>query len=265
EPGIFYNPPTGGPIHDYSENPVYVLGQTVQLRWATSLQLFSIVLWQNDNPNYEWIQTNLTGVTTYDWIVSTNRDLDDGIVFFFQIRDATDLTNRDRLFASHYFNITKEDATKTTTSSSSTTTSTSSTSVSGSTGTIMTTPTALLTASAALTTSGSASATSATSTADTSSSSAAYSASSSGNTQDSGLSPQIKLGVGVGVGLGGALLIALGFIWYLLRRSKKASRQPPFDPMYYPSNPGGFTKPWIMQQAPVEVEGDRGVEMPAGQ
>ncbi|KMK55433.1 hypothetical protein Y699_07538 [Aspergillus fumigatus Z5] len=56
EPGIFYNPPTGGPIHDYSENPVYVLGQTVQLRWATSLQLFSIVLWQNDNPNYEWIQ-----------------------------------------------------------------------------------------------------------------------------------------------------------------------------------------------------------------
>jgi hypothetical protein len=57
EPGIFYNPPTGGPIHDYSENPVYELGQTVQLRWATSLQWFSLVLWQNDNSNYEWIQS----------------------------------------------------------------------------------------------------------------------------------------------------------------------------------------------------------------
>jgi hypothetical protein len=67
------------------------------------------------------------------------------------------------------------------------------------------------------------------------------------------------------VGLGCALLIALGFIWYLLRRSKRASRQPPVDPMYYPSNPGGFTKPWTKQQVPVEVEGDRGIEVPAEQ
>ncbi|GFG27524.1 hypothetical protein IFM61606_07565 [Aspergillus udagawae] len=266
EPGIFYNPPTGGPIHDYTENPVYVLGQTVQLRWATSLQWFSLVLWQNDNSNYEWIQTNLTGVTTYDWIVSTNRNLNDGIVFFFQIRDATDISNRDRLFASHYFNITKDDATtKKTTSSSLTTTSTSSTSVSGSTSTTMTTPTVLLTASAALTTSSHASAAPASSTTATGSSSTADSSSPSGNTQESGLSPQTKLGVGVGVGLGCALLIALGFIWYLLRRSKKASRPPPFDPMYYPSNPGGFVKPRIKQQAPVEVDGDRGIEVPAEQ
>ncbi|RHZ56295.1 uncharacterized protein CDV56_108165 [Aspergillus thermomutatus] len=267
EPGIFYNPPTGGPIHDYTANPVYVLGQTVQLRWATSLEWFSLVLWQNDNSDYEWIQTNLTGVTTYDWIVSTNRDLDDGIVFFFQIRDATDISNQSRLFASHYFNITKDDSktTKTPSTSSSSTTSTASTSASGSATTTMTTPTVLLTASVALTTSGPAPTAPASSTAAADSGSTTNSSSPSDNTQSSGLSPQTKLGVGVGVGLGCALLIALGFIWYLLRRSKKASKPPPFDPMYYPSNPGGFTKPRIHQQAPVEVDGDRGIEVPAEQ
>lgn len=57
EPGIFYNPPTGGAIHDYSENQVYNLGDTVQMRWATSLEYFSIMLWQNDNDQFEWIQS----------------------------------------------------------------------------------------------------------------------------------------------------------------------------------------------------------------
>lgn len=57
EPGTFLNPPTGGPIHDYSQNPVYKLGQTVQLRWATDLNSFSILLWQNDNDNYETVQS----------------------------------------------------------------------------------------------------------------------------------------------------------------------------------------------------------------
>lgn len=56
-PGIFYNPPTGGKIHDYSENQVYDLGETVQMRWATTLDYFSIMLWQNDNSEYEWIQS----------------------------------------------------------------------------------------------------------------------------------------------------------------------------------------------------------------
>lgn len=59
EPGIFYNPPTGGPIHVYKDNPVYELGQTVQLRWATSLEYLSLMLWQNDNPDYEWLQSTL--------------------------------------------------------------------------------------------------------------------------------------------------------------------------------------------------------------
>ena len=55
--GLFYNPPTGGTIHDYSENPVYTLGQTVQMRWTTTLDSFSIMLWQNNDADYEWVQS----------------------------------------------------------------------------------------------------------------------------------------------------------------------------------------------------------------
>lgn len=57
ELGIFYNPPTGGPIHEYRNNPVYTLGETVQLRWDTTLETLSIMIWQNDNPDYEWVQS----------------------------------------------------------------------------------------------------------------------------------------------------------------------------------------------------------------
>ncbi|KAE8157317.1 hypothetical protein BDV40DRAFT_305285 [Aspergillus tamarii] len=95
EQGIFYNPPTGGPIHVYKDNPAYELEQMVQLRWATSLESISIMLWQDDNPHAEWLQTNLSDVTTYNWIVSTQRNLDDGNVFFFQIRDADETESPD--------------------------------------------------------------------------------------------------------------------------------------------------------------------------
>lgn len=58
--GIFYNPPTGGPIHEYQNDPVYTVGEIVQLRWATTLKSLSIMLWQNNNDNYEWVQSMLT-------------------------------------------------------------------------------------------------------------------------------------------------------------------------------------------------------------
>ncbi|OJJ95599.1 hypothetical protein ASPACDRAFT_126400 [Aspergillus aculeatus ATCC 16872] len=199
EAGIFYNPPTGGPIHDYSEDPVYTLEQTVQLRWATSLQYLSLMLWQNDNSDYEWLQTNLSGVTSYDWVVSTQRNLSDGVVFFFQIRDATDLEDWDGVFASHYFNISAGTTTTTAVGTSTTTAvSTSATSV----------PSVALTASAAVT--------AASASAETTTPAAMTSGSGTG----------AKIGVGVGVGLGCALLLAIGLAWYLLwRRRKVASRE----------------------------------------
>ncbi|KAL5361109.1 hypothetical protein BJX96DRAFT_151421 [Aspergillus floccosus] len=233
EPGIFYNPPTGGKIHDYSENPVYDLGQTVQMRWATSLDYFSIMLWQNDNSEYEWIQTNLTGVTSYDWIVSTQRNLDDGNVFFFQIRDATDIYNPSRLFASHYFNITKKNSDSSLTTSASTTTQLPSVSV---------TPTIPLTTSAITTTSPAA----------VSSDPAADLSSTS-----SGLSPQTKVGIGVGVGLGCTFVVALSLIiWYFYRRTARL-RSPPYAPAamdFSKENPPIYTR--HQQGPPAEVDGE---------
>ncbi|KAE8142819.1 hypothetical protein BDV38DRAFT_234085 [Aspergillus pseudotamarii] len=222
EPGIFYNPPTGGPIHVYRDNPVYELEQMVQLRWATSLESISIILWQDDNPHFELLQTNLSDITTYNWIVSTQRSLDDGNVFFFQIRDADEAESPD-FFASHYFNITKR------TKDSTTTTTTLSISVSSSTTVSVapaprptsealaptrvsltpasTTPTITLTD--ALTTS-------ATSLISTTSPISPLYPSNSG-----AISPQAKVGLGVGVGLGCAFLLTLAIvIWYFQLRPR---------------------------------------------
>ncbi|PYI27878.1 hypothetical protein BP00DRAFT_278594 [Aspergillus indologenus CBS 114.80] len=204
EAGIFYNPPTGGPIHEYSEDPVYTLEQTVQLRWATSLEFISLMLWQNDNSDYEWLQTNLSGVTSYDWVVSTQRNLSDGVVFFFQIRDATDLEDWDGVFASHYFNISAGTTTTTAIGTSTTTAvSTSATTV----------PSVALTASAAVT--------AALAPAETTTPAAMSSGSGTG----------AKTGIGVGVGLGCALLLTIGLTCYWLWRRRKVARREALAPM----------------------------------
>lgn len=62
DPGIFYNPPTGGPIHEYQDNPVYELGQTLQILWSTTQETYSLILWQNDH-KYEWIQSTFFSQT----------------------------------------------------------------------------------------------------------------------------------------------------------------------------------------------------------
>ncbi|PGH13426.1 hypothetical protein AJ79_03705 [Helicocarpus griseus UAMH5409] len=225
EPGIFYNPPTGGPIHEYKDNPIYELGQTVQLRWATTLEYFSLVLWQNDNPQFEWIQTNITGITTYNWVVSTQRDLRDGEVFFFQIRDASDVGG-DNFFGSHYFNITNSDSEDSTTATTSSTPSSSSLS---STSTAIETPTQVVSTSTTPTTTSIPSTVSST-------------------TSDTGLAPQAKVGVGVGVGLGLAFLIILALVIWCFRRrvSNDTNHDKPQE--YYPSDPIVLDKQHIAPQ-----------------
>ncbi|KXG52093.1 uncharacterized protein PGRI_083770 [Penicillium griseofulvum] len=195
EPGIFYNPPTGGPIHEYRNNPVYILGETVQLRWDTTLETFSIMIWQNDNLDYEWVQTNLHDVTSYDWIVSTNRDLNNGEVFFFQVRNASDINDPDGIFASHYFNITEDDSASFTASSIAISTTQATASTPSLRPSLTTTQ-----AVATTTTAGD---------------------NSQGN---SGLSGGTKIGVGVGVGLGGAFVAALAIFLFVRRRSKSSTQ-----------------------------------------
>ncbi|KAE8384728.1 hypothetical protein BDV23DRAFT_166245 [Aspergillus alliaceus] len=57
ELGTIYNPPPADAIHMDRHNPVYELEQVVQLRESTSLEGFSILLRQKDNPYYEWLQS----------------------------------------------------------------------------------------------------------------------------------------------------------------------------------------------------------------
>ncbi|KAJ5182346.1 hypothetical protein N7449_012493 [Penicillium cf. viridicatum] len=153
------------------------------------------MIWQNDNSDFEWVQTNLHDVTSYDWIVSTNRNLSNGEVFFFQVRNASNIDDLDEIFASHYFNITEDDSATFTTSSLaiSTTQATASTpSLSPS----LTTTQAVATTTTA-------------------------SHNSQGN---SGLSGGTKIGVGVGVGLGCAFVAALAIFFFVRRRSKSSTQ-----------------------------------------
>lgn len=176
---------------------------------------------------------NLTGVTTYNWVVSTQRNLKDGNVFFFQIRDANNLDSAN-LFASHYFNITDNDADSTTTASSSTTKTTAT----------MTSPTLSLSTSI--------------NTTPTSTSPTASSDSPSGG----GLSPQATVGVGVGVGLGCAFILVLGaVIWYFRRRVAQRHNMNTISD-YHSGNSTVLLKPYIsqpplqQQPPPVEVSGE---------
>lgn len=136
---------------------------------------------------------DLQDVTSYDWIVSTNRNLSKGEVFFFQIRNASNLDDFNGLFASHYFNITEDSSSTSTTSS------------------LTTTTTQALASTLSLSPSSAQAAATTTSASHTSQ-------------ENSGLSEGAKIGVGVGVGLGGSFIAALALFFFLRRRSKKRTQ-----------------------------------------
>jgi len=53
--GTFYNPPQSGPVNDYSQNPIYPVGSTVQIRWTVSWDRISLTLWQSGNNDFEYL------------------------------------------------------------------------------------------------------------------------------------------------------------------------------------------------------------------
>jgi Predicted solute binding protein len=125
--------------------------------------------------------------------VSTNRDLSNGEIFFFQVRNASNINDLNEIFASHYFNIT-EDASATVTTSSLAISTTQAT-----TSTLSSSPSSTPSPAVATTTTA------------------------SDNSQgNSGLSDGTKIGVGVGVGLGGAFVAALAVFAFVRRRSKSS-------------------------------------------
>ena len=136
--GYFINPPLAGAALDYTENPAYYVGETVQLQWSTGLEDISLALWQQgDNTNFSTIfckpssfenfpkeahstnpikPANAPSTGSYAWKASLSysdatfdlaSNLPDtpGNVFFFAIYNSTDT---DLAFTSHYFNLSTE-------------------------------------------------------------------------------------------------------------------------------------------------------------
>jgi hypothetical protein len=51
--GVFINP--AGPQRELANTPVYTIGSTVQLRWTVSWDRISLTLYQNGNPDFEYL------------------------------------------------------------------------------------------------------------------------------------------------------------------------------------------------------------------
>ncbi|KAK4495519.1 hypothetical protein PRZ48_013851 [Zasmidium cellare] len=189
----FITPPTPGPTGQFDENNVYALGSTINLQWKTNYTTISLALWQNDNNSYVLLLDSVPASQTLRWDVDFNNQFNitsAGLatpnVFFFQMWEIVEGGNIGDRFSAHYFNITGDQSSPSTTSAASTSTVTSTANSSGTT-------------------------TSATNTA------TGTSSSSSG-----GLSSSATIGIGVGVGVGVACLLAGAAIaFFFWRRSKK--------------------------------------------
>lgn len=191
---VFYNPPTSGEIHDYSQDYVWAVGSTQQLRWSTEYETVELVLWQNNNPDSSTLQSFSSDTDSFDWLVDLGPfELSDGAVFFFQMYNGS----TEEFFSSHYFNLTVASA------SSSSVSSSISSSLSHSATVVPTKSLASVTSAAA--SSGT-------------SSVSASSTPSGGVAASSGLSTGAQAGVGIGVAL--AALIVVGAVLFVMRRRK---------------------------------------------
>ncbi|UQC84407.1 uncharacterized protein CLUP02_09904, partial [Colletotrichum lupini] len=124
----FRRPPGPGPAGDFRDNPVYTLGDNIDLQWEMDLKNIDLILWQqqptgNVKGPYAKLASNST-VKSLVWTVSyagfpstMNPDLSQ--VYFLQLFKTGQSGSS---ATSHYFNITEPDSTSTSTSSATATT-----------------------------------------------------------------------------------------------------------------------------------------------
>ncbi|KAJ0160916.1 hypothetical protein CTA2_7082 [Colletotrichum tanaceti] len=109
----FRRPPGPGPTGDYRDNPVYMLGDEIDLQWETSLKAVDVVLWQqqpkgNAKPAFSRLAVNLKAKSLV-WTVGyagfpSYHDPELSPVYFVQLFKTGETTGN---VTSHYFNITK--------------------------------------------------------------------------------------------------------------------------------------------------------------
>ncbi|GJD03687.1 hypothetical protein ColKHC_12512 [Colletotrichum higginsianum] len=120
----FRRPPGPGPTGDYRDNPVYTLGDEIDLQWETSFKAVDVVLWQqqpkgNTKPAFSRLAVN-SKAKSLVWTVGyagfpSNHDPELSPVYFVQLFKTGETTGN---VTSHYFNITKPVSTTSFSSSS---------------------------------------------------------------------------------------------------------------------------------------------------
>ncbi|KIW92790.1 uncharacterized protein Z519_06639 [Cladophialophora bantiana CBS 173.52] len=213
---IFLTPPTNGIDNDFTQNPTYVQGSKLTIQWKTTYPATDLAIWQNGNPNAQFLQTGITG-TSLDWTVGTGEnppfDLTEGNVFFFQMYNSSTTT----FFSSHYFNVSDPSlASVTSTAPSSNTSPPGSASTGTSTLSDGSSKTAAAATSVASTTPTSLSADSA-----------------SDHSSSSGSNSKLGEGLGIGIGLCVFIILVAGLVWYFLRRRSRSPRLKTIDPPYH--------------------------------
>ncbi|KAI0021617.1 hypothetical protein F4780DRAFT_272518 [Xylariomycetidae sp. FL0641] len=184
----FINPAPFSKAGDFSQNPVYEEGSTVNVAWTeqTSGKPSSVTFFQVNGTGFvqpfEIITENFINLTSFSWLVGTSKNLSFSNVFLMSIfHEGSASSDAD----SHYFNITARGA------SDGPPTSTGSAASSSPTSTLV--PAAPTTAAAQPTES----------------------------PTGGGLSAGAQIGVGVGVGAAAALLLGLLGAWIFLRRRRR--------------------------------------------
>ncbi|KAI1740074.1 hypothetical protein F4680DRAFT_419611 [Xylaria scruposa] len=196
--GQFFNPPKAVEgTHDYSTNPVYMLGETQTIKFTTTYSSYSINLWQEilgqgaASKGQGIFSTENGAVTQFDWQVQLYRfDLSASNVFFLWLNSSTQNSDGTQPMpvSSHYFNISGNPSPSSSSSSTSSRTDL---------------PTQLPTTSLLPT--------------ETKTTTSLPIATSSQSPAPGGLNTGAKAGIGVGASLAGVAIITLS--WLLFRRS----------------------------------------------
>ncbi|KAF1355937.1 hypothetical protein EJ07DRAFT_157928 [Lizonia empirigonia] len=216
----FINPPPFGQIGDFSGNPTYAAGSTVNIAWTNVEEGkgVSIVLYQLNETNGQWfgdmeyLTQGATGVTSYSWLVGTRKNLSTSNLFYLSIYQEGKAVSDSN---SHYFNIENRDATVPSISSSSN--SPSSTSSGASSAKSGASPTTNFLANAST----SSQLPSLASTNAPISVSSSATQSSSSVTSSNNFPATAKIGIGIGIPA--ALAVGIGADFFLFRQHKKKS------------------------------------------
>ncbi|KAI1124005.1 hypothetical protein F5Y10DRAFT_269548 [Nemania abortiva] len=212
--GQFFSPPNAvTDTHDYSTNPVYLLGQKQTIKFTTVYQNYKIDLWQQ-RPYQDAaslgptvFQTTGGAVTQFDWTVQAYQfDLSYSDMFFFWLSSTSPSTDgsEPQSVTSHYFNITDDNAAPI-----------SSSVTSSSPSTAFPSPTEFLSASTPISVPSTTVTTTSTPT---------------GNQTSSGLGAGAQAGIGIGAALAGLAAIIVAFVVYRRWRGRLNHQAPEVDP-----------------------------------